>query len=42
MIVVTVKTPSTKTRRNAPTFGIHLPWRSETIATPIESQMNSP
>ena len=34
-----VKKPSTMMRMKAPTFGIHFPWRSETIATPIEIQM---
>ena len=33
--------PSTITRMNAPTFGIHLPCLSETIATPIEIQMKA-
>ena len=28
-------------RTIAPTFGIHLPWRSEAIATPIEIQMKT-
>jgi len=39
MSVVIVKTPSTAMRRNAPTFGIHLPRRSDTMATMIDSQM---
>ena len=39
MIVVIVKRPSTRTRMSAPTFGIHLPRLSETMATPIEIQM---
>ena len=39
MIVVSVKKPSTMMRMSAPTFGIHLPRLSETMATPIESQM---
>ena len=39
MTTVIEKKPSTMMRMNAPTFGIHLPWRSETIATPIEIQM---
>ena len=39
MTSVSVKKPSTITRISAPTFGIHLPRLSETIATPIEIQM---
>jgi len=37
---VNEKNPSTAMRRIAPRFGIHLPYRSDTIATPIDSQMN--
>ena len=37
---VSEKNPSVKKRRNAPAFGIHLPYRSDAIATPIEIQMN--
>ena len=39
MITVNEKNPSTITRMIAPAFGIHLPCFSETIATPIETQM---
>ena len=41
MITVSEKNPSTTARRTAPRFGIHLPRRSEMIATPIEIQMKT-
>ena len=36
------KNASTPMRMMAPTLGIHLPWRSDAIATPIEIQMKIP
>ena len=38
---VTEKSPSVRKRSAAPTFGIHLPFLSDAIATPIENQMNA-
>src|SRR5690349_2185155 len=36
-----VKNPSTATRTNAPTLGIHLPNRNDTIADTTANQMNT-
>src|SRR2546430_758750 len=36
-----VKNPSTATRTNAPTLGIHLPYRNDTIADTTANQMNA-
>src|SRR6476659_11234291 len=41
MRTVIEKKPRTPTRTMAPTLGIHLPRRSEAIATPIEIQMKT-